>query len=245
MPTMRQTKKANANGRASAPDSSEDMGTAPPRASFDPRLGDELARLKLVPQTQPVLPAELQLFKKQDLQEPAFPDAFDHYKRELTPYGGVRITYRDVRRHWVLSTARLIAWAAGTIFAVRLLVRIEVSLLASVLLIIAGSVWWAVRIRANLYKVHCLEVHPDGLIVDGRFFGIEHIGENWPTLHFKHPNDPSRYVLRGIVGTRLIDFATVNRVDANDRMPERLSQDLDLAMEQLWGRREAIFGMGF
>lgn len=48
-------------------------------------------------------------------------------------------------------------------------------------------------------------------------------------------------VLSGIVGSRFIErFVTCNRLDEWDRTPEVLAADLELAMEQLWGRREAM-----
>jgi hypothetical protein len=34
---------------------------------------------------------------------------------------------------------------------------------------------------------------------------------------------------------------TANRLDKNDRTPERLGADLEAASEQLWGRREVTF----
>jgi hypothetical protein len=77
------------------------------------------------------------------------------------------------------------------------------------------------------------------MIVDGRFFDINGFSENWPQLQMKDDNE-DRIVLIGVYGTRLVEFATVNRIDRNSRIPERLAEDLELAMDQLWGRRDAI-----
>jgi hypothetical protein len=55
---------------------------------------------------------------------------------------------------------------------------------------------------------HSVEIHPDGMIVDGRFFSAEDIGDNWPELQMKH-DDPERMVICGICGTRFINSPLV------------------------------------
>jgi hypothetical protein len=86
---------------------------------------------------------------------------------------------------------------------------------------------------------HSIEIHPDGLIIDERLsYSVDAMGENWPSLQMVD-DDPDRLVFCGIVGTRFIEFATANRLHSkHDRTPEVLAADLELAMEQLWGRRE-------
>jgi hypothetical protein len=40
-------------------------------------------------------------------------------------------------------------------------------------------------------------------------------------------DDPDRMVIGGICGTRFIEYMTANRLDKNDRTPERLAADLE------------------
>lgn len=56
----------------------------------------------------------------------------------------------------------------------------------------------------------------------------------------KNGDDENRLVLCGIAGTRFIEFASCSRINsARDRTPEKFAQDLEIAMERLWGRRRA------
>ncbi|HVR55678.1 MAG TPA: hypothetical protein VMT72_02475 [Pseudolabrys sp.] len=88
---------------------------------------------------------------------------------------------------------------------------------------------------------HSVEIHPDGMIIDGQlFFSADDIGDNWPALQYTGEDHPDRMVLCGVCGTRFIEYSSVNRLDRNDRTPEVLAADLQMAMEQLWGRRELI-----
>ena len=102
---------------------------------------------------------------------------------------------------------------------------------------LCGNLWIVTR----KWKVqHRIEIHPDGMIDDEFVFSIDDIGANWPELQLVDDN-PDCMVLSGIVGNRFIEqFATCNRLDEWDRTPEVLAADLELAMEQLWGRREAM-----
>ncbi|WP_441234505.1 hypothetical protein [Bradyrhizobium sp. 930_D9_N1_4] len=197
-------------------------------ARFDPRLADELERIEAAAR-----PIEAKARRS--------PDAFNYYARSLTPNGGVRIIYRDLLRHWCVTTLRFATWCSAIAAASFLLWKAGVGVVPWLLGSgFAGGLVGAFVFR-EIFQFHKIEIHPDGIIVDGRYFSVDLIGENWPTLQFVANGDQSRYVLTGIYGTRLIEYATCNRVDRLDRTPELLAQDLDLAMEQLWGRREAIF----
>jgi hypothetical protein len=83
------------------------------------------------------------------------------------------------------------------------------------------------------------------MIIDGEdVFYADDIGDNWPQLQMKD-GDPELWVISGICGTRFVEFLTVHRRDENDRTAEVLAADLRAAMEQLWGRREAIFATAY
>jgi hypothetical protein len=56
------------------------------------------------------------------------------------------------------------------------------------------------------------------MIVDGRFFSLDAIGDYWPQLQMKNDNS-DRLVLCGIYGTRYMEYVTANRLDQNDRTP--------------------------
>jgi hypothetical protein len=100
-------------------------------------------------------------------------------------------------------------------------------------------------VRQTVEASHSIEIRPDAMIVDGKdVFYAEDIGDNWPQLQAKD-DDPDCMVICGICGTRFTEYMTANRLDENDRTPEVLAADLRAAMEQLWGRREVTFAMGF
>jgi hypothetical protein len=40
-------------------------------------------------------------------------------------------------------------------------------------------------VRQTVEASHSVEIHPDGMIVDGRFFSVEDVGDNWPELQMK------------------------------------------------------------
>jgi len=169
------------------------------------------------------------------------PAALNGYTRALTERGGFLIAYRDQFRNPLLDGLRVVAWVVGTGSTAWLLLVLSPLpfLWCLVSLVLAGTILWLVA----FWKIpiwHSIEIYPDGMIVDGRFFSADLIGENWPQLQMAG-DDPDRLVLCGIYGTRFVQYATANRLGRTaDRTPEILAQDLELAMEQLWGRRDAI-----
>jgi hypothetical protein len=166
--------------------------------------------------------------------------AFQRYTRALVPGGGFRIGWVDQQASASLDFLRSFTWVAASGLAVwALLFKSPWPLLDTIPSTMACSVLIAFIVRRKFKKSHSIEIRPDGMIVDGRFFSIEGFGEEWPRLQWKG-DDENRLVLSGIYGTRFIEFVTANRFDLSDRTPERLAEDLALAMEQLWGRRDAI-----
>jgi hypothetical protein len=166
-------------------------------------------------------------------------NSFNGYRRSLTARGGFLIEYRDRVRGGLGSAIGFIA--AGSLwFGGGWLILFESSwpiVIRLIVFCVAATLGWVLAF-VPVPQSHRLEVHPDGLIVDDTyFFPADEIGDNWPTLQMVN-DDPNRMVLVGICGTRFIEYSTLNRMDENDRTPERLIQDLTLAMEQLWARRE-------
>lgn len=211
---------------------SEDLRFIPPRVDFDTRLADELAR-GLV--TIPAVDNEPQ--PSADRRSP-----LNGYVRVLTPEGGILILYRDQNRGLLLTSLRVITWLAVTgmggwlLFFVSSLSFLKCLAMFVLLMLVA---WLLVRWKVVV--PHSVEIRSDCMIVDGvDVFYAEDIGDNWPELQAKD-EDPDRMVICGVCGTRFIDYLTANRLDKNDRTPEVLAEDLEAAMEQLWGRREVTF----
>lgn len=198
---------------------------APPRITFDTRLEDELARIRTLPAVPEPTPES----------EPP-PNPFEDYQREITG-SGVRITYRSRVAHILLDVLRFMTWVLGTLSAAYMLLFASGFSWPTCFLLFVGIAvlgWWGLFLP--LPVTHSIEVRQDGLVVDGRLFFLEGFGDNWPSLLMQN-DDPNRMVLAGLYGSRYVVFAGVHRFDANSRVPELLAQDLDLAMDQLWGRR--------
>lgn len=211
---------------------SEDLRFRSPGVEFDPRVANEFAR-GLVTASD----ANRQELPGADRRSP-----LNGYVRMLTPEGGILICYRDQDRSLFLETLRVFAWTVATglggwmVFSVSSLGVLQ-CLFAFALLMFVN---W-VLVRQPIEVAHSVEIRPDAMIVDGKdAFLAEDIGDNWPELQMKD-DDPDRMVIAGICGTRFIEYVTANRLDKNDRTPEVLADDLEAAMEQLWGRREITF----
>ncbi len=172
------------------------------------------------------------------IAEPTGP--FNGYSRTLTSQGGIRFTYRDQIANTFLDIARVGTLIIGNLVSAVLVFHSPFTGLGAVLAFagLSALVWRVARHKFIVW--HSIEIHPDGMTIDGQyFFSADDIGDNWPALQMPDDN-PDRLVLSGICGTRFIEYATANRIDQNDRMPEVLAADLELAMEQLWGRRDFI-----
>jgi hypothetical protein len=209
----------------------EHLHFVPPGLEFDPQLANELARLEV---TSPTVNGEAN-----PIIERRSP--FNGYVRMLTPGGGILIYYKDQDCSLFLTILRAFTWIVATgmggwlIFFVSSLSALQCLLAFAPLMLFKFLV-----VSRKIDVSHSVEIHPDGMIVDGRYFSADVIGDHWPQLQMKG-DDINRLVLCGIYGTRWIEYATANRLDSNDRGPEVLAEDLELAMDQMWGRREAIF----
>jgi uncharacterized membrane protein len=173
-------------------------------------------------------------------------DPFNFYVRMLTPQGGILILYKDQYRSLPLTILRVAAWImmmwiGGWLIFRESSLSVLQCLVAFALLMFISALIARCRIEVS----HSVEIRPDCMIVDGEdVFYAQDIGDNWPQLQMKD-DDPDRMVICGICGTRFIEYMTANRLDKNDRTPERLAAYLQAAIEQLCGRREVTFATAF
>lgn len=80
------------------------------------------------------------------------------------------------------------------------------TLLASALLMVAV----AFIVRRRFPVERAIEIHPDELIIDGRYvFSADDIGDHWPQLQLID-DDEDRISIAGICGTRYIEFAAAD-----------------------------------
>jgi hypothetical protein len=210
---------------------SEELRFTSARVEFDPESASDLV---------PIAPED------GDLTAPHV-SPFPGYVRTLTAEGGILISYKDQDRGVFVTLLRGFTWTVATGLSGWLLF-FESSLngpqcLMALILIASLN---AFLVRRPIEVSHSVEIRPDIMIIDGEDeFYAEDIGDNWPELQMKNNDDPDRMVICGICGTRWIEYMTANRLDKNDRTPEVLAEDLEAAMEQLWGRREVIFAPAF
>ena len=214
---------------------SEELRFNPPVLDFDPRPANEFARDLI---TLPA--AEDELLPIVDHRNP-----LNGYVRTLTARGGVLIQYKDQDRGLFLTILRVYTGITAVIGGGWLIFVVSALSAAQCLLAFALlTVFTWIVVRLPIEVAHSIEIHPDGIIIDGElFFSADSIGDNWPSLEMIN-DDPDRLVLCGIFNTVFVEYATANRIYKNDRTPEVLAADLENAMEQLWGRREAIFPEG-
>jgi hypothetical protein len=174
---------------------SEQLRFVPPRVEFDPTLANELARY-----SAPTPTVADELYPLLRRRSP-----FKDYVRLLTPEGGILILYKDQDRSLFLKILRVFAWLMATgvggwlIFWVSLLSALQCLLAFALLMLVSTLI-----VRRKIEVSHSVEIHPDGMIVDGHFFSAEDIGDNWPEPQMKE-EDPERMVICGICGTRFIE----------------------------------------
>lgn len=187
----------------------------PPHVEFDQRLAGQLARLSNAPPSVSSLPA---------YDNPVRKSPFLDYERILTPQGGILILYKDRARGWFYMFLRLIAWFVLTGMGAWVLGQCALPPFKALF-------WFLIICAVNLFCVtrkirfrHSVEVQHDRMILDGKHvFWARDIGTNYPELKIKD-DDPSRMVICGICGTRLVEYMTANRIDDNDRTPEVLNR---------------------
>ncbi|GLR86531.1 hypothetical protein GCM10007857_32420 [Bradyrhizobium iriomotense] len=148
-------------------------------------------------------------------------------------------TYRDQAANAFLDALRWSVWLGANGAVGWWLLQSTLSWTGTAGAFAGAALIITLLVRWKFKRWHSIEIHPDGMIADGRFFTLDAMGEQWPQLQPKSDNG-DRLVLSGVYGTRFIEFCTANRLGRKDRSPERLAEDLEMAMEQLWGRRDAF-----
>jgi hypothetical protein len=162
--------------------------------------------------------------------------AFVDYRRELTPEGGVLITYKDYDTRWRHTIWRIFSWCTATGCEFWLLANyspvVSWWINAACLLLAAGANFLIVMKKVEVYRA--LEIRRDGMIVEGEdVFWLRLIETNWPTLKAGE-KDKDKHILCGIYGNRFVEYMTSHRLDDLDRMTEILATHLHDAMVKLW-----------
>lgn len=156
------------------------------------------------------------------------------YSRQLTPDGGVVITYKDLDTRLRHTLWRIFVWAVATggegwFFLHEALAHASwVNVLCLIALAIVNLL--IVRKPVELYRT--LEIRPEGMILDGAdMFRAERMEDGWPEFR---PGEDGSLILSGTYGTRHIEFLTARRFDDYDRMPQVFAAHFKDAVRQLW-----------
>ncbi|MGJ0391395.1 MAG: hypothetical protein ACR650_01325 [Methylocystis sp.] len=155
------------------------------------------------------------------------------YGRFLTAAGGILLIYKDLDERLRHTLWRLFAWSVFTASEGLFLLHHSpvhtgwMNFIA--FLAVAGINWLIVSKPVEIYRR--LEIRPDCLILEGTDLFWRRFMERWPDFH---PDEAGNQILRGIYGTRFVEYLTVRRFDELDRMPEVFAAHLQDAMRQLW-----------
>jgi hypothetical protein len=209
----------------------------PQRATRIPRqIARPVARPKFT-RTQPSIPS-LDLTPSAHARSTSAefqPNPYLDYGRFLTPQGGVLIIYKDIDTRLRHTLWRVFAWTVSTGYEVWFVLYYSPLqnewINIACLLAVAALNGFIVAKPVELYRR--IEIRPDCMILEGsEVFWLRLMESDWPTLQ---PDEEGNQVLRGIYGTRLVEYLTIRRFDDYDRMPEVIGAHLQEAMEQLWG----------
>jgi hypothetical protein len=162
------------------------------------------------------------------------PNPYADYGRFLTEEGGILIAYKDLDLRLRHTLWRIFAWTIFTgIEGWYLLHHSPVHAVwinVACLLTIAVVNGLIVRKPVELYRT--LEIRPDCIILESRDVFWRRLMEvAWPAFE---RDAEGNQVLRGIYGTRFVEFLTVRRFDELDRAPEVFAAHLQDAIRQLW-----------
>jgi hypothetical protein len=163
------------------------------------------------------------------------PDPHIDYRRELTPDGGIAITYKDIDDRLRQTLRRLFFWACATGAAGWYLFYrspVHSPWINGAALVVAAIVNWLIVAKpVEVYRR--IEIRPDCMIIDGTdVFWLHQMENGWPSLR---PDGEKKFQLSGIYGTRFVDYVSAHRIDEFDRTPDILATHLQQAMQQLWG----------
>lgn len=162
------------------------------------------------------------------------PDPFPDYARMFTADGSVRFVYKDVDERMRLLVAKVAIWTLATCVTFWFAHKarpIEPAIWNYLgALAMSGLYAWLVYGPAELYR--SLEIKPDCMVLDDEdTFWTQHMQMGFPSFR---PGEDGHQVLRGIYGTRWVEFLTLRAFDELDRTPAVLSAQIAEAMRQLW-----------
>ena len=162
------------------------------------------------------------------------PDPSEDYGIELTAEGGIEITFKTLDERLWLKVRAAIVWLAVSLVDIgvlhahtppvdaRLSVALGVMAAALNLLIVLKPV--------EIYR--SIEIRPDCMIIDGEDIFLMSQMQEWPSFQPGHLG----VYLRGVYGTREVEFLTLPQFDEFDRTPQVFAAHLAYAIEQLWSR---------
>jgi hypothetical protein len=164
------------------------------------------------------------------------PDPYPDYGRYLTREGGILFIYKDVDLRFRHTLWRLFVWTVSTGLAALYLAPftpVESQWLNTVGLLAVAIVNWFIVNK----PVECfcrIEIRPDCMIIgECEVFWKQYMEGGFPTFG---PGADGGKTLRGIYGTRFVEYFTVRNFDENDRMSEVFAAHLQDAMRQQWTR---------
>jgi hypothetical protein len=112
------------------------------------------------------------------------------------------------------------------------------SFLTNVGLLIVVALFNGFLFRRPIIMSHSIKVHPQGLIVEGRYFSVEDIGDNWPQVRRgRKPPSPCRLICttyrpRYPLGTRRAMAAGSPTIGEAAPLPACGIQKTQLAVER-------------
>lgn len=182
------------------------------------------------------------------------PDPYVDFQRDFTDAGGICLTFKIKDPQAWRTVIRVLLWLAA--IAVTLWFAMRASPFPLIpprcaVRACPGTVWLAhvgvnavlIGLAAGVYAwilfhedetYASLEVRPDCLIVDcSDVFWRAHMDLGWPQLA---PGPDGSTVLRGVYGTREIDYLTLHAFDEKDRAIQVIGAQLQFAMQQLWAQ---------
>jgi len=170
------------------------------------------------------------------------PDPHVDYGRFLTREGGILFVYKDIDTRLRHTLWRLFAWTASFggegwyLFHYSPVHNLWINL--ACLIGIGVANWLIVRKPVEVYRT--IEIRPDCMIIEGAdIFWLRHMENGWPEFQW---DDEGNQRLRGVYGTRFVEYLTVRSFDELDRMAEVFAAHLQEAMQQLWTQPQEFQG---
>jgi hypothetical protein len=203
---------------------------APPRVTFRSRVAKSA-----VPATRVTAPRIAAVAAPLEAR-PSGPRVTPYvdYDRSLTDEGGIRMTYKAESGDLLNLFVTVLLWLSAMVFEITYIDNHAAHLndVAKLFALVSVGVVNYFIVFAPHYAWHSIEIRPDCMIINGRdLFWLRFFDTAWPAFKI---DENGAFVLRGIYGSRQVEFLTINRFDEHDRMPELLARHLSDAMRQMW-----------